>query len=138
VAFETILNAVWLLLGFSAIGVILARSRQGRSPALCCIGVALIVATLFPVISASDDVIRIQHLERVHESQHQDSRSTGHKRTTDSLIRLYEAMESPLAMTPVRVSFVLFFVFLTIPLCQANARHSTIAQSGRSPPPCFA
>jgi hypothetical protein len=139
VAFETILNCAWLLLGFTALAFMLGRSRKGRSPVLCCVGVGLIIAALFPIISASDDVIRIQHLERVHGSsnrnaQNQSSNTNGHKRTNDTLIRLYEAMESPLAVTPVRISFVLFFAFLTVPLCAAYARQCTIAQSGRSPP----
>jgi hypothetical protein len=134
VAFENILNGVWLLLGFIALIAIRARSTKSRSPVLCCIGVALVIATLFPIISASDDIIRIQHLERGHESQSQ--RSNSHKRTTDSLIRLYEAMESPLAVTPVRVCFVLFFAFLIVSLCNPDVRQRTIAQSGRSPPLC--
>jgi len=138
VAFETILNAAWLLMGFIALAAICARSYKSRSPISCCIGVALIIATLFPIVSASDDVIRIQHLERAHESRHNDSESSRHKRTNESLIRLYEAMESPLAPTPVRVCFVLFFAFLVGPLCVADVRQRAIAQGGRSPPVCLA
>lgn len=133
-AFETILNALWLLLGLTALLVLPRRLQGGRSSVLCGIGVSLVVATLFPVISASDDVIRIQHLERFHESQHSTRNTTSHKRATDSLIRLYEAMESPLAATPVRICFILFFAFLTVPLCEAYARQGTISAIGRSPP----
>jgi hypothetical protein len=121
------------MLAFTALAFMLGRPRRGRSRVLCSIGVGLIIAALFPVISASDDVIRIQHLERQHESSDHGSQS-GHKRSNDNLIRLYEAMESPLAATPVRISFVLFFAFLTLPLCEAYARQCTIARSGRSPP----
>ncbi len=137
-AFETILNVVWLLLGFIALTAISARSHKSRSTLSCCIGVALIAATLFPVVSASDDVIRIQHLERLHDSGHDGSKSTGQKRSNETLIRLYEAMESPLVVTPVRICFVLMFAFLVSPLCISNVRRSTIAQGGRSPPVCFA
>jgi hypothetical protein len=125
-------------MGFIALSVIAARSFKARNPISCCIGVALIAATLFPIISASDDVIRIQHLERTHQSQRDSTNTSGHKRATESLIRLYEAMESPLAATPVRICFVLFFAFLIGPLCVANVRQHTIAQGGRSPPVTFA
>jgi hypothetical protein len=100
--------------------------------------VGLIVAALFPIISASDDLIRIEHLERMHGHNSQSSGTTSHKRNNENLIRLFEAMESPLAATPVRISFVVFFAFLSISLCKAYARQCTIAQSGRSPPTCVA
>jgi hypothetical protein len=134
VGFDAILNTAWVLLGFAALVAMLCRALQGRSPALCCIGVGLIIAALFPVISATDDVIRIQHLD---ESHRHGSDTNSHKRTNDSLIRLYEAMESPLAVTPIRIAFSLCFVFLIMPLCEAYARLRTIAQSGRSPPFCL-
>jgi hypothetical protein len=134
VGFETILNAVWLALGALALIVMLSRARKDRSPLLCCIGVGLVITTLFPVISASDDVIRIQHLEKAHNARRNPSDPDSRKRTNDNLIRLYEAMESPLAVTPLRISFTLCFAFLIVPLCSAYARQRTIAQGGRSPP----
>ncbi len=137
-AFESILNAAWLVLGVVALAAICARSFKARNTISCCIGVALIAATLFPVISASDDVIRIQHLERAHRSRRNSSNTSGQKRTTESLIRLYEAMESPLAPAAVRICFVLFLIFVISPLCVANVRQRTMAQGGRSPPLCCA
>jgi len=136
VAFESILNAAWLLMGIIALMVLCARSFKARNTLSCCIGVALIAATLFPIISASDDVIRIQHLERAHEAGHNNT--SGHKRTTENLIRLYEAMESPLVPAAVRICFVLFFIFLMRPLCVANVQQRTMANGGRSPPAAFA
>jgi hypothetical protein len=138
VGFDAILNTVWLLLGTIALAVILARTIKGSSRLLCCIGVGLVVATLFPVISATDDVIRIQHLEGTHHSHKGRSETDSHKRTSDNLIRLYEAMESPLAATPVRISFSLFFIFLIVALCVLYARQRTVAPGGRSPPSCLA
>jgi hypothetical protein len=138
VGFETILNSVWLVLGLIALVFTLGRAMKGRSPLLCCVGIGLIVATLFPIISASDDVIRIQHLEQSHSSHQKSSDTDSHKRTSENVIRLYEAMESPLAATPVQIAFTLFFAFLIIPLCNAYALQRTIAQSGRSPPVCLA
>jgi len=143
VAFESILNAAWLVMGIAALIVLCARSFKARNTVSCCIGVALIAATLFPIISASDDVIRIQHLERAHQpgqnsGQNKSGNTSGHKRTTENLIRLYEAMESPLVPVAVRVCFVLFFIFLVRPLCVANVLQRTMANGGRSPPVRFA
>jgi hypothetical protein len=138
VAFESILNAAWLLMGIFALIAICARACKARNTVSCCIGAALIAATLFPVISASDDVIRIQHLERTHQSHPDSSNTAGHKRTTESLIRLYEAMESPLVPAVVLISFVLVFIFLVRPFCVANVGERKMAQGGRAPPACFA
>lgn len=132
--FESILNTVWLVLGAIALSTILGRTCKGRSPALCFIGVGLVITTLFPIISASDDVIRIQHLQGSRREQRNHSKTDGHGRTSDNLIRLYEAMESSLASSPVQISFTLSFAFLTTPSCGDYARQGTIAQSGRSPP----
>jgi hypothetical protein len=137
VAFESILNSAWLVMGVTALIVLCARSFKARNTVSCCIGVALIAATLFPIISASDDVIRIQHLERAHQTGQNSGNNAGHKRTTENLIRLYEAMESPLVPAAVRICFVLFFIFLVRPLCAANVLQCTMANGGRSPPVCF-
>src|ERR1022692_2849532 len=116
-----------------ALVVVLSRANKGRSPVLCCVVAGIIFTTLFPVISASDDVIRIQHLDGSHGSQ-RGRETDSHRSTNDNLIRLFEAMESPLAATPVRILFTLIFAFLTVRLCNSYARQCTIAQSGRSPP----
>jgi hypothetical protein len=134
VGFDAILNIIWLLLGLVGIAVTVARPTKSRSPILCSIGVALIVAALFPIISATDDVIRIQHLERTHASQKSNPNSDSHRRTGDNLVRLFEAMESPVAVAPIRISFTLFFAFLLLPLCIAYVRQRTVSQGGRSPP----
>jgi len=122
------------MLGVIALIALCARSFKARNTVSCGIGVALIAATLFPVISASDDVIRIQHLERTHQTGQNGGSTSGHKRTTENLIRLYEAIESPLVPAAVRICFVLFFIFLVRPLCVANAFERTMANGGRSPP----
>lgn len=134
--FDAVLNAVWLLLGVLALATVLSRARRGRSPVLRCIGVGLVFAALFPVISATDDVIRLQYLERFHPKQ-EGSRSDTHQRTTDNLIRLYEALESPLSANPVRIFFTAVFAFLSVVLCQVYGRKRTISPSGRAPPVLF-
>jgi hypothetical protein len=134
VAFDVILNAVWLLLGTAAFAFMLTRAARGKASPLCCIGVGLIMAALFPIISATDDVIRIQHLERTHRPTKADSENKDHTRTSENLIRLYEAMELPLAVAPVKIAFTLVFAFLVTSLCNACARQRTVSQGGRSPP----
>ena len=65
---DTALNLLWLALGVFALASTL-RSRRHRAgfahvPVwLHVCGVALIIAALFPYISATDDVLRIQHMD---------------------------------------------------------------------------
>ena len=92
-------------------------------------GVALIVAALFPYISATDDVLRIQHLNIEHSHERNEK-----KTPSDQLIRLYETMDTPVVCTVQRISLVLFFVSLVfVPIAKVLKRSSPQA-SGRSPP----
>lgn len=133
VGFESFFNSVWLILGFIALVFMLAQSAKGRASVLSA---ALIVTTLFPVISASDDVIRIEHLQRSHDtSPHKDN---AHKRTSDNLIRLFETMESAVAVAAVELFFTLLFAFFVQFFCDPYTRRFAISPIGRSPPVCFA
>ena len=136
VPFETALNLVWLLLGLLALGctahAAFRRSpEQRRAPAwLHIVGVALIVAALFPYISATDDIVRIEHFS----SQHNPQRSHDKQSKTDDLIRLYEAMDSPLACPVSQVVLIFFFVSLVLaPLVRPVERMAPF-EAGRSPP----
>ncbi len=95
-------------------------------------GVALILAALFPYISATDDVLRIQHMnvEQTND-QHQEP---GKKVPGDALIRLYETMDTPVVAVVSEISFVLFFISLVIAPLLRTADHATLLQGGRSPP----
>ncbi len=133
--FETALNLVWLLLGLialvSTIRFTLRPSVEPkRAPAwLHIVGVGLIVAALFPYISATDDVVRIEHFNAQHDSGHPGKR--GHN---DDLLRLYETMDTPLVCRTSEVVVHFYFVALTFtPVLHALNRIAPLA-AGRSPP----
>lgn len=93
------------------------------------VGVALIVVALFPYISATDDVLRIERFNAQHDS------TNPHKQTpSDDLMRLYETMDSPLVC---RISeIVLTFFFISVVFTPIRMLIDRIAplQAGRSPP----
>jgi len=119
VRFETALNLLWLLLGLLALFATL-RTKQKRV-GLQIVGVALVIATLFPFISASDDVLRIEQ-------------ATQHRGANDYLVRLYMNMETPLAASTPRLSFTLFFFLLVTPILRKSVERSAPFSIGRSPP----
>ncbi len=133
--FEAALNLVWLLLGVialaSTIRAALRRSSEEKraSAWLHIVGMALIVAALFPYISATDDVVRIEHLT-AQENSHHPAKKSG----TDDLIRLYETMDTPLvARIPVLI-FTLFFISFVVAPTIRLVGHFAPADGGRSPP----
>jgi hypothetical protein len=143
VAFETALNFVWLALGvFAFCSTLRARrtSTGAHGPAwLHVCGVALIIAALFPYVSATDDVLRIQHLQlesgKTSSQAHKPgSHENGQDKAPDTLIRLYEIMDAPVIGTVQSVNFSFTFVALVVtPALQAVSRYITF-RGGRSPP----
>lgn len=135
VHFETALNIVWLCLGLFALGnTIRATCRQNsqpkRAPAwLYIVGVTLIVVALFPYISATDDVLRIEHFNAQHNSHHSNKQSQN-----DDLIRLYETMDSPLVCRVCEVALTFFFISLVFTPGLTLLDRSEPLQAGRSPP----
>ncbi len=136
--FDTALNLIWLVLGIGALASVLrTRRRSGRphhAPVwLHVCGVALVLAALFPYISATDDVLRVEHMDaqqtRAHHQQH-----SGKKGPIDSLLRLYEAMDTPVICAVREISVTLFFVSLVIAPVLRLINRSTPLKSGRSPP----
>lgn len=126
----------WLLLGlvalaFTAHAAFRRKPEEKRAPAwLHIVGVGLIVAALFPYISATDDVVRIEHFSSQHNPRHPQKQTK-----TDDLIRLYEAMDTPLACPVAEVCLILFFVSLVLaPLARLIERIAPF-EAGRSPPP---
>ena len=137
---DTTLNLAWLLLGITALAsTIRAVLRQPatRSATKCLhvIGVALIMAALFPFISATDDIVRIEQFT----SQHNQPNHPGRQNQNDDLIRLYETMDSPLVCrTCVIVVTVAFAWMVLLPSFQQTVR-SVPMLAGRDPPaPAFA
>ena len=120
--FDTALNLLWLLLGLLALAATI-RSKQ-RTTWLQILVVALVVAALFPFISATDDLVRIE----------QAARPSG---ANEQLIRLYTNMETPLPAVAPELSFSLCFVLLVLPLLTRSLDRSVPVGIGRAPPVLF-
>jgi hypothetical protein len=136
VHFDTTLNLVWLSLGALALArTIRVTFRQSgvRAPKsrwLHIVGVGLIVAALFPYISATDDVLRIEHFKAQHDSRHPTKQTQ-----SDDLMRLYETMDSPLVCPISEVSLVFIFISIVFtPVARLIERIAPL-HAGRSPPP---
>jgi hypothetical protein len=135
VHFDTTLNLVWLSVGTIALASTLRttfrrRTFQKNVPAwLHIVGVALIVAALFPYISATDDVVRVEQFSGQHGHQ-----SSGKRGPNDDLIRLYQTMDTPLVSSACQVSLTLFFVLLVVAFVTRRIDRSAPFESGRSPP----
>jgi hypothetical protein len=136
VNFDTTLNVAWLMAGLCALAAaVRSTSHRDKVAAkaprwLHVIRVGLIVAALFPYISATDDVLRIQHLN----SQH-DRSKPAKQNPNDGLMRLYEAMDSPLVVPAHKVAFTLFFVRSISPPVAVAIDRAAPFKGGRSPPP---
>lgn len=133
--FDTALNVVWLLLGLIALAstaraALSPSSRLKKSSAwLHILGVGLIVAALFPYISATDDALRAEHFHAQHSGDH-----AGKHTRIDNLIRLYEAMDSPLLFEARQIAVTIFFVSLVFTPAVSAANRMVPRRDGRSPP----
>ena len=133
--FDTALNLVWLSLGALALARTIcvtfgqAAVRTPTSRWLHIVGVGLIIAALFPYISATDDVLRIEHFKAQHDPRHQSKQTQN-----DDLMRLYETMDSPLVCPISEVSLVFFFISIVFtPVVRLIERIAPL-HAGRSPP----
>jgi hypothetical protein len=125
---DTALNSIWFAMGILACAGAIRATR--RYSGFRVVGVVLVVAALlFPYISATDDVVRIEHLRG--QSSHPSSSQRG---PTDDLIRLYQTMDTPLVCAVLRVSLTLFFVLLIGTSIVRRIDRSAPFESGRSPP----
>jgi hypothetical protein len=137
--FETALNLVWLVLGLvavaSTIRVRLSETADcKRAPAwLHVVGVGLIVAALFPYISATDDVLRVEHFKA-----QQDQRHSGSQSRSQNLMRLYETMDNPLVCRSPELAITVFFILLIFTPAPRLIHRIAPLRAGRSPPPMVA
>jgi len=135
VHFEAVLNAVWLGVGAIALAntirVTCGRNADAkRAPAwLHVVGVALIVVALFPFISATDDVLRIEHFNAQHDRSHPNKQSQN-----DELMRLYQVMDSPLACRVSEIALIFFFFSVVFTLIVRLIDRIAPFEAGRSPP----
>jgi hypothetical protein len=135
VHFEAALNVLWFSLGLlalaNAIRTAWHRTAAGRrAPGwLHIIGVALIVAALFPYISATDDILRIEHINTQQSPRHPAKQSQ-----KDGLMLLYQTMDSPLVCQAPEVALNFFFISLVVMPVVALTDRSAPSEAGRSPP----
>lgn len=133
--FEAALNLLWVSLGLialaNAIRTGLHRSAAGRRRPgwLHIVGVALIVLALFPYISATDDVLRIEHF-----NAQQNPRHPAKQTQNDGLMLLYQTMDSPLVCRIAEVALTFFFISLIFTPLVALIHRSAPFEAGRSPP----
>jgi hypothetical protein len=138
VQLDLTLNVFWLLLGVLAIGMTLRASSGKSGPTRWRLaGIVLVLAALFPFISATDDILRVEHYTSEHETTEHGRHHSQRTTTTDDLIRLYEAMDAPLVPDVAGIAFILlFFSFVTV-LHDPVLTRVAPGTSGRSPPPFF-
>ncbi len=132
--FDTALNLVWLVLGVIALGstarVALRDAANRSSACLHIIGVALIVAALFPYISATDDLVRSEEV-----SSHQGhDRAPAKKTPNNNLVRLYETLDSPLACAKCVLTLTLLAIWIVFLPAPKQYRRAAPSWNGRSPP----
>ncbi|HST79872.1 MAG TPA: hypothetical protein VLN58_15410 [Verrucomicrobiae bacterium] len=142
--FDTALNLVWALLGILALGAVSHSNfyrnfeENRRSKRLHLVGLGLIVVALFPYVSATDDVLRIEHYRSQHETAIQDNAhsdaSTGSQAQINDLMRLYEVIDSALVCRVAQIFFTLAFVALLFSPALRLTYRSAPNCSGRSPP----
>ena len=126
--FDAALNLVWFALGVLACAGAIRAAR--RYDGFRIAGTILVVAALlFPYISATDDVVRIEHLRG--KASHS---SSPHRTPNDDLIRLYQTMDTPLVAAVLRVLVSLFFVLVVATTPVHRIDRSAPFESGRSPP----
>jgi hypothetical protein len=138
VHFDTTLNLAWVLLGFLALASAVrseffGRVRSRGSKWLHVVGVALIVVALFPYISATDDILRIEHLNSELEHGHGNTNSNSQKQN-DDLLRLYETMDSPLFADVCRLVFTFCFFAFVVIFTLVTLSRNVPYRAGRSPP----
>jgi len=141
VQFDTTLNVIWSVLSLLALAGT-ARSCVRRHVCklwLHVMGMALILAALFPYISATDDVLRIDDLS-AQLQQRTEAQSPGHHsktpehRRNQDLLRLFETMDHPVVTQPAVLAFSVFFVALVFSSVSRIIERGAPNPFGRSPP----
>jgi hypothetical protein len=97
------------------------------------VSIALVLGTLFPYISATDDLLRAEHLHVQAEHRHLNG-TPSQQNQTDDLLRLYETMDSPLVGSIYLLVFALCFVALVFYPRIHAANRLAPHTAGRSPP----
>ena len=131
--FDAALNLVWLCLGVALLALTVytsERSARGRkhAPWLRLAGAVVIAGTLFPCVSATDDLVWMER--STPRSEHQNTRSD----STRLLLNFHQASEASLPIGTVKLGCTFVFLgFLLVPVFQSIGRQRTRV-TGRSPP----
>lgn len=134
---DATLNWIWLLLGLvavaSAAGSYYYRvGVSGRERKLSLlIGVAVIIAALFPYISSTDDSLRFDDLSAQHNQDHHPNKDS---RVNGSLILLYEATDAAIPIQVFRLCVIWVITGLVVYRFFQGALASSPWVYGRSPP----
>lgn len=136
VTFDGALNLAWLVLGAIAFAMLLP-SRFGRRKFvseswLRLAAVMAIACTLFPYVSATDDLVWFETSSTL--SEHQSDRQTDSSNSNSGLLGLYHASQSSVRSGTISVFCIL--IFLALIVLPALRRYSSveICTAGRSPP----
>ena len=136
--FDAALNLVWLAIG---IGAFASALHAPRRPFLLCrtlspsqlAGVIVLLGTLFPYVSATDDLVWLEAVNSAaeHSTEHGSGRSQG---TLANLLAFAQAQDSAPASRAFRISPAFVEVGIaTLPVFRSLARDSAVSV-GRSPP----
>ena len=107
-----------------------SEKESAKSRWLLLVGVALIVAALFPYVSATDDVLRIDRFS----GQHTQHDGTKRHNKADDLERLFETLDTPLVCRIAGVCLIFIFVAFVTVHFESRIDRSTPRTAGRSPP----
>jgi hypothetical protein len=146
VSFETILNVLWLSMGFGALGALAwsetGRSRSGwKARAGRLLAVLFAIVFLFPCVSESDDLMTLAALPFTLETRgamgNPAPRDPGGDKPVAHLERFFESLQT--FQIPALCGLVLtlrLVAFIACPVARASERWLTVA-CGRAPPPVF-
>ena len=146
--FDATLNLAWAILGLFALTAtgyvaITQNSRQRVPRGLLIVG--LIVTALFPYISASDDILRLDAPRGLHattpgvstssvaNAAHHGSQN-GNRHQVDDLLRLYETLDTPLVCRLAVLAFQFLLIALMLTIVCGRATRTVPEIAGRSPP----
>ena len=135
--FDVALNLAWLGLGSLILALTIGASRRlkGRDSVPYWLQIACAVAiagALFPFVSATDDLVRMEAMPSA--SEHQDTRNTGTSESNSNLLHLYQAAETFLTSRAIRIAYTPVFFAISRSIAPQSLGYVRLHIAGRSPP----
>ena len=136
----TILNLIWLLVAAAAIGALLVSERRRPSAAMARIhrlmAVLLVTVSLFPCVSASDDVISFAYVSAGLETRSGFGHSVPNENSTNTSV-IYLALQN-LEHLQISAFYTLLVAICFFGFVFSSAQRSVFRQSpsfaSRAPP----